>query len=105
MVGEPGIYLLTTKSLFYLGIVYKGVRKFLLENLELQSVISLPIGTILPYTNAQTFLLYFTDANKTNSQKEHWYFDVNNDGYSLDNHRKKLKGKNDLHFLQFLNQT
>ena len=77
--------------------IYKGVRKFLLENLKLQSVISLPIGTFLPYTNAQTFILYFTDAHKTNSQKEYWYFDVNNDGYSLDNHRKKLKGKNDLH--------
>ena len=63
--------------------INKGVRKFLLENLKLQSVISLPIGTFLPYTNAQTFILYFTDAHKTNSQKEYWYFDVNNDGYFL----------------------
>ena len=73
------------------------VREFLLTNAKLQTIISLPQGTFLPYTGVKTNILYFTDVHKTNIQKNYWYFDVKNDGYSLNNNRRILKGKNDLH--------
>ena len=80
----------------------KNVRKFLLENAKLQTVISLPKGVFLPYTLVKTDILYFTDVKINNLQKYFFYFDVKNDGYSLDNHRRKIAGKNDL---QTVNST
>jgi type I restriction enzyme M protein len=75
------------------------VREFLLSKCKLQSVISLPQGTFLPYTGVKTDILYFTNAHEPNNQKSYWYFDVKNIGYTLDNHRRKIKGKNDLNKL------
>src|SRR3989344_4276316 len=74
----------------------KDIRKFLLENAKLQSVISLPQGVFLPYTMTKTDILYFTDIGKKQTKKHFFYFDVKNDGYSLNNHRKKIHGQNDL---------
>jgi type I restriction enzyme M protein len=75
------------------------IREFLLSKCKLQSVISLPSGVFLPYTGVKTDILYFTNAHEQNNQKEYWYFDVKNIGYTLDNNRRKLKGKNDLNKL------
>lgn len=74
----------------------KAIRKFLLDNAKLQTVISLPQGVFLPYTNAKTSILYFTEAFKSKTKNNVFYFDVKNDGYTLDNHRRKIQGVNDL---------
>lgn len=74
----------------------RQLREFLLSKVKLQSVISLPSGTFLPYTTQKTSVLYLTDAHKTQSQKWYWYFEVNNDGFTLDNNRKPIKNQNDL---------
>lgn len=71
-------------------------RKYLLEKCELQSIISLPTGVFLPYTGVKTNVIYLKKINKKSSKKYYWNFDVKNDGYSLDNNRRKLDGKNDL---------
>lgn len=73
-----------------------NVRKFLLSKAKLQSVISLPQGAFLPYTGVKTDIIYFTDAHKTNNQKNYWFFEAKNIGVTLDNHKKKIKGNNDL---------
>jgi type I restriction enzyme M protein len=73
-----------------------NVRKFLLSKARLQSVISLPQGTFLPYTGVKTDILYFTDAHKHNNQKNYWFFDAKNIGVTLDNRKRKIKGDNDL---------
>lgn len=44
-------------------------------------------------------MLYFTNAHEPNNQKNYWYFDIKNIGYTLDSHRRKIKGKNDLNKL------
>jgi len=81
----------------------KDVRKFLLENAKLQAVISLPKGVFLPYTLVKTDILYFTDIRTGKLQKHFFYFDVKNDGYSLDNNRKKIVGKSDLQTVNSIN--
>lgn len=73
-----------------------NVREFLLSKAELQSVISLPQWTFLPYTWVKTDILYFTNAHEKNDQKNFRFFNVKNVGVSLDNHKRKLKGSNDL---------
>lgn len=75
-------------------------REYLLNNCELQSIISLPQGVFLPYTGVKTDIIYATKVNKrikaSEKQKNFWYFDVKSDGYTLDNHRRKLNIPSDL---------
>jgi len=76
------------------------VREFLFRKARLQTVISLPQGAFLPYTGVKTDILYFKDAHKYNSQKSYWFFDVKNTGFTLDNHKRKIKGMNDLNKIE-----
>lgn len=75
-------------------------REYLLENCQLQSVISLPQGVFLPYTGVKTDIIYATNVNRklktSEKRKAFWYFDVKSDGYTLDNHRRKLDTPSDL---------
>lgn len=75
-------------------------REYLLEHCQLQSIISLPQGVFLPYTGVKTDIIYATNVNKkTESSKRSdffWYFDAKSDGYTLDNHRRKLDTPSDL---------
>ena len=75
-------------------------REYLLNHCELQSIISLPQGVFLPYTGVKTDIIYATKVNKklkaSEKKKEYWYFDVKSDGYTLDNHRRKLETPSDL---------
>lgn len=75
-------------------------REYLLERCQLQSIISLPQGVFLPYTGVKTDIIYATNVNQkiksSERKKDFWYFDVKNDGYTLDNHRRKLDTPSDL---------
>jgi type I restriction enzyme M protein len=75
-------------------------REYLMEKCNLRSVISLPQGIFLPYTGVKTDIIYCDKVNnknrKTVTSKHYWYFVVKNDGYTLDNHRRKIEGENDL---------
>ena len=75
-------------------------REYLLEHCQLQSIISLPQGVFLPYTGVKTDIIYATKVNKkvksSEKKKNFWYFDVKSDGYTLDNHRRKLDTPSDL---------
>jgi len=76
------------------------MREYMIERCELQSVISLPQGVFLPYTGVKTNIIYATKVNQKvpskNKRKDFWYFDVKSDGYTLDNHRRKLETPSDL---------
>lgn len=86
------------------GFLYKKeltrTREYLLDNCQIQSVISLPRGVFLPYTSVKTDIIFATKVNKKvgkNEKKDSfWYFDVKSDGYTLDNHRRKLDTPSDL---------
>lgn len=75
-------------------------REYLLENCQLQSIISLPQGVFLPYTGVKTDIIYATKVNQkikaSEKRKDFWYFEVKSDGYTLDNHRRKLDAPSDL---------
>ena len=75
-------------------------REYLLDHCQLQSIISLPQGVFLPYTGVKTDIIYATKVNKkvkaSEKKKNFWYFDVKSDGYTLDNHRRKLETPSDL---------
>lgn len=75
-------------------------REYLLDHCQLQSIISLPQGVFLPYTGVKTDIIYATKVNQktkaSEKKKDFWYFDVKSDGYTLDNHRRKLETPSDL---------
>ena len=75
-------------------------REYLLDRCQLQSIISLPQGVFLPYTGVKTDIIFATKVNQklksSQKRKDFWYFDVKSDGYTLDNHRRKLSTPSDL---------
>ena len=71
---------------------HKDIRKILLEDCRLDAVISMPSGVFKPYAGVSTAILFFTKGEPT---KKVWFYDMQNDGFSLDDKRTKID-KNDL---------
>jgi len=68
-------------------------RQLLLENADLQAVISMPSGVFEPYSNVGTAVLIFVKGGKT---EKVWFYDMKADGYSLDQKRDFINGKGDI---------
>lgn len=80
----------------------KAVRKYLFQNATLKSVISLPKEVFLPYAKVKTDILYFINCHdKPKQDDKTYYFNVENDGFSLDNHRRKIV-ENDLKIIDYV---
>lgn len=67
-------------------------RKLVLEKCGLEAVISMPSGVFKPYAGVSTAVLVFTKGEKTDRV---WFYDMEADGYSLDDKRTKID-KNDI---------
>lgn len=79
--------------LFGVNNAYKKLREILLKDCILEAVISLPSGTFKPYTGVKTSILVFTKKGFENisfSTEKVWFCELDTDGYSLDDNRKKL---------------
>lgn len=72
---------------------HKGIRKKLLEDCRLDAVISMPSGVFKPYAGVSTAVLVFT---KGESSKKIWFYDMEADGFSLDDKRTFIDGKGDI---------
>ncbi|MDF2857477.1 MAG: methylase, partial [Neobacillus sp.] len=68
-------------------------RKILVEKCELKAVIAMPSGVFKPYAGVSTAILIFTKGGETENV---WFYDMQSDGYSLDDKRTKLEGYGDL---------
>lgn len=81
--------------LFGSSKAHQQLRKELLENNQLEGVISLPSGVFKPYAGVSTAILIFTKGGST---ERVWFYDLQADGFSLDDKRTPLKGEgsNDL---------
>ncbi|ODS32639.1 MAG: type I restriction modification enzyme M chain [Candidatus Scalindua rubra] len=67
-------------------------RKIILEECGLEAVISMPSGVFKPYAGVSTAALVFTKGEKTDKV---WFYDMQADGYSLDDKRTKIE-QNDI---------
>jgi type I restriction enzyme M protein len=79
--------------LFGTGKAFKEARKLMIEKSELKAVIAMPSGVFKPYAGVSTALLIFTKGGETENV---WFYDMQSDGYSLDDKRDKLEGYGDL---------
>lgn len=78
--------------LFGSGKAFVAARKIMVEQSELKAVITMPSGVFKPYAGVSTAILIFTKGGETNNV---WFYEMLNDGYSLDDKRSKID-KSDL---------
>jgi len=64
-----------------------ALRQTLVDDNQLEAVISLPSGVFRPYAGVSTAILVFSKGGRTGSV---FFFDVEADGFSLDDKRQKL---------------
>lgn len=72
---------------------HKDIRKALVEENALEGVISMPSGVFKPYAGVSTAVLLFTKGGETNKV---WFYDMESDGFSLDDKRNKLDNDGDI---------
>jgi type I restriction enzyme M protein len=88
--------------LFGSGGAFKTLRKLLVERCDLKAVITMPSGVFKPYAGVSTAILLFTKVwgpkdKVTQPATEHvWFYEMQADGYSLDDKRSKQEGTGDL---------
>ena len=69
------------------GKAFEGLRKLLIDKTELKAVIAMPSGVFKPYAGVSTAILIFTKSGTTDNV---WFYDMQADGYSLDDKRNKI---------------
>ncbi len=83
--------------LFGSGKAFKDLRKTLVDRCDLKAVVTMPSGVFKPYAGVSTAILLFTKVwgskdKVTRPATEHvWFYDMQADGYSLDDKRSKQK--------------
>lgn len=70
--------------LFGSSNAHQQLRQSLIENNQLEGIVSLPSGVFKPYAGVSTAILLFTKGGTT---EQVWFYDVQADGYSLDDKR------------------
>jgi type I restriction enzyme M protein len=79
--------------LFGSGNAFVEARKILIDKCELKAVVAMPSGVFKPYAGVSTAILIFTKGGETENV---WFYDMQSDGYSLDDKRTKQDGNGDL---------
>lgn len=75
--------------LFGSSNAHKAIRQEIVENQKLNAVISMPSGVFKPYAGVSTAILIFTKTNSGGTDNV-WFYDMQADGYSLDDKRTQL---------------
>jgi type I restriction enzyme M protein len=99
--GTAGV-IIPQGVLFGTGKAFQYVRQILIERCELKAVISMPSGVFKPYAGVSTAILLFTkvwgpkDKVDKPATENVWFYDMTDDGYTLDDKRTKKDGFGDL---------
>jgi type I restriction enzyme M protein len=67
----------------------------LVEDQKLDGIVSLPGGVFKPYAGVSTAILFFTKTNSGGTDNV-WFYDMQADGYSLDDKRQPLVSEDKL---------
>lgn len=87
--GGRAAVIVPTGVLFGSSKAHVALRKRLLDEAELQAVVSLPSGVFRPYAGVSTAVLVFVKGGETRNV---WFYDLQADGFSLDDKRQKIEG-------------
>ena len=75
--------------LFGSSKAHRELRRILVEDQQLQGIVSLPSGVFRPYAGVSTAILLFTKTNSGGTE-DVWFYDLEADGRSLDDKRNEL---------------
>lgn len=78
--------------LFGSSNAHVDIRKKIIEENRLDGVVCMPSGVFRPYAGVSTAVLLFTKGGTT---EKIWFYDMEHDGYSLDDKRQKV-AENDI---------
>jgi len=87
-IGGRASVIVPDGVLFGSSNAHKGLRKMLIHDCELQGIVSMPSGVFKPYAGVSAAILVFVKGGTT---ERVWFYDMQADGYSLDDKRDKIK--------------
>ena len=93
-IGGRGAVIVPDGVLFGASNAHKNLRKELIENNQLEAVISMPSGVFKPYAGVSTGILIFTKTGNGGTDNV-WFYNMTADGYSLDDKRNPIE-ENDI---------
>lgn len=85
--GGKGAVIVPDGVLFGSSKAHVEIRKKLIEENRLDAVVSMPSGVFRPYAGVSTAVLIFTKGATT---EKIWFYDMEHDGFSLDDKRQKV---------------
>jgi type I restriction enzyme M protein len=88
-IGGRAAIIVPEGVLFGSSKAHKALRRMLVEEHELHAVIKLPSGVFRPYAGVSTAILVFTKTTVGGTDQV-WFYDVEADGWSLDDKRQPL---------------
>lgn len=86
-VGGRSATIVPDGVLFGSSKAHVQLRQHLIEHNQLEAVISLPSGVFKPYAGVSTAIIIFAKGGKTENV---FFYDVQSDGFSLDDKRTKI---------------
>jgi type I restriction enzyme M protein len=94
-IGGRAAVIVPDGVLFGSSKAHKALRKILVEDQKLDAIISMPSGVFKPYAGVSTAFLLFTKTNSGGTDNV-WFYDMQADGFSLDDKRTPQPEKSDL---------
>lgn len=91
-IGGRAAVIIPTGVLSTDSNAHKTLRKKLIEENQLEAVISMPSGVFKPYAGVATAVLVFTKGGHT---QKTWFYEMENDGFTLDDKRTPIE-ENDI---------
>jgi type I restriction enzyme M protein len=87
VMGGRAAVIVPDGVLFGSSNAHVDIRKLLVDNCQLQGIVSMPSGVFKPYAGVSTAILFFTKGGVTDKV---WFYDMKADGFSLDDKRQKI---------------
>ncbi len=86
-IGGRAAVIVPDGVLFGGSNAHQALRKLIIENCELQGIVSMPSGVFKPYAGVSAAVMIFVKGGRTENV---WFYDMTADGYSLDDKRQKV---------------
>jgi type I restriction enzyme M protein len=79
------------------GVLFRGgpdqkVRRELVAQFNVHTILSLPAGCFLPYTGVKTNVVFFDRRQDGAGTQDIWFYELTNDGFELKQNRKPIDG-------------
>lgn len=89
-IGGRAAVIVPNGVLFGVSKAHQTIRKILVEEHKLDAIISMPSGVFKPYAGVSTAVLIFTKT-EVGGTNYVWFYDMQADGFSLDDKRQPVE--------------